>query len=132
MQCRSTVFGCKYYPAHVLMKPRFSPSCDRSCMKMVDRLASRRYSLKNKLGDGMIKQYYYWTQLSQNIDKSQYFAQLRPIIANYSTKKELCRVNKKYTLSQEHSLYDCKWRRVIHPKPLFLWSFMPFFGIVFL
>ena len=38
------------------MKPRFSPSCDRSCVKMADRFASRRYSLKNKLGDRMIKQ----------------------------------------------------------------------------
>ena len=38
------------------MKPCFSPSCDRSCMKMADRFASRRYSLKNKLGDWMIKQ----------------------------------------------------------------------------
>ena len=38
------------------MKPRFSPSCDRSCVKMADRFASRRYSLKNKLRDRMIKQ----------------------------------------------------------------------------
>ena len=38
------------------MKPHFSPSCDRSCVKMADRFASRRYSLKNKLGDRMIKQ----------------------------------------------------------------------------
>ena len=37
------------------MKPRFSP-CDRSCVKMADRFASRRYSLENKLGDRMIKQ----------------------------------------------------------------------------
>ena len=35
---------------------RFSPSCDRSCAEMVELLASRRYSLKNKLGDRMIKQ----------------------------------------------------------------------------
>ena len=33
-----------------------SPSCDRSCMKMADRFTSRRYSLKNKLSDQMIKQ----------------------------------------------------------------------------
>ena len=33
-----------------------SPSCDRSCVKMADRFASREYSLKNKLGDRMIKQ----------------------------------------------------------------------------
>ena len=38
------------------MRPRFSPSCDRSCVKMANRFASRRYSLKNKLGDRMIKQ----------------------------------------------------------------------------
>ena len=31
------------------MKPRFSPSCDRSCVKMADRFAPRRYSLKNRL-----------------------------------------------------------------------------------
>ena len=36
-----------------VIKPRFSPSWDRSCVKMA---ASRRYSLKNKLGDRMIKQ----------------------------------------------------------------------------
>ena len=35
---------------------RFSPSCDRSCVEMVELLASRRYSLKNKLDDRMIKQ----------------------------------------------------------------------------
>ena len=33
-----------------------SPSCDRSCVKMADRFASREYSLKNELGDRMIKQ----------------------------------------------------------------------------
>ena len=38
------------------MKQRFSPSCDHSCVKMADRFASRRYSLKNILGDRMIKQ----------------------------------------------------------------------------
>ena len=38
------------------MKPRFSPSCDRFCVKMADRTASRRYSLKNKPGDRVIKQ----------------------------------------------------------------------------
>ena len=32
-------------------------SCDRSCVKMADRFASRGYPLKkNKLGDRMIKQ----------------------------------------------------------------------------
>ena len=38
------------------MKPRFSPSCDRFCVKMADRTASRRYSLKDKHGDRVIKQ----------------------------------------------------------------------------
>ena len=38
------------------MEPHFSPSCDRSWVKMADRFASRRYSLKNKLRDRMIKQ----------------------------------------------------------------------------
>ena len=35
---------------------RFSPSCDRSCVEMAERFDSRRYSLKNKLGDRMMKQ----------------------------------------------------------------------------
>ena len=89
------------------MKPHFSPSCDRLCVKMADRFASRRYSLKNKLGDGMIKQLLNYfiakyrdlsvsrrsiiclsLRLRQIIDllateKSRYFGQPRPIIANY-------------------------------------------------
>ena len=104
------------------MKPRFSPSCDR--VKMADhvaistpervrsvrtgaendRFASRRYSLKNKPGDRMIKQLLnsviakyrdLSVSRSSNIclslrfrqiidllatDKSRYFAQPRPII----------------------------------------------------
>ena len=90
------------------MKPRFSPSCHRSCVKMADRFASRRYSLKNKLGDRMIKQLlnsvvakYRDLSVSRRsiicrsrrlrqiidllaTDKLRYFAQPRPIIANYS------------------------------------------------
>ena len=92
------------------MKARFCPSSDNYFVKNVDCFASRRYSLKNKLGDWMIKQY--WTWSSQNImicqyladqynyhfiylslwlwqiinllttDKSWYFAQPRPIIVN--------------------------------------------------
>ena len=34
----------------------FISSCDRSWVKMADRFGSRGYSLKNKLGDRMIKQ----------------------------------------------------------------------------
>ena len=89
------------------MKPRFSP-CDRSFVKMAERFASRRYSLKNKLGDRMIKQllnsdiakYRDRQRLADQLiicfslrlrqifdllatDKSRYFAQPRPIIANY-------------------------------------------------
>ena len=86
------------------MKPRFSPSGDRSCVKMADRFASRTYSLKNKLRDRMI----YIKQLLNSViakyrdlsvsrrsiiclsqiidllatDKSRYFAQPRPIIVN--------------------------------------------------
>ena len=62
-------------------------------MKMADRFASRRYSLKNKLGDRIIKQLLNsviakYCQLRQIIDlrdtdKSRYFAQPRPTIANY-------------------------------------------------
>ena len=38
------------------MKARFSSSHDRSYVKLADRFASRRYSLKKKLRDRMIKQ----------------------------------------------------------------------------
>ena len=93
------------------MNPRFSPSFDRSCVKKADRFASRRYSLKKKLGDGMIKQllnsviakYRDYSvsrrsiicrklRLRQIIDllatiKSRYFAKPRPIIANYYVQK---------------------------------------------
>ena len=93
------------------MKPRFSPSCDRSCVEMADRFASRRYSLKNKLGDRMIKQLlnsviakYRDLSVSRrsiiclslrlrqiidliSSDKSRYFGQRRPILANYYVKK---------------------------------------------
>ena len=66
--------------------PRFSPSCDRSCVEMAERFASRRYSLKNKLGDRMMKQLVYGTRFSQNIVICQcladQFAQPRPIIVN--------------------------------------------------
>ena len=79
------------------IKPRFSPFCDRSCVKMK---ASRRYSWKSKLGDRMIKQllnsviakYYDLPVFRSSIiclilrsrqitdllttDKSRYFAQL--------------------------------------------------------
>ena len=37
------------------MKPRFSPSCDPSRVKMVDRFESMSLFIKNKLGDRMIK-----------------------------------------------------------------------------
>ena len=60
------------------------------CVKMADRFASQRYSLKNKLGDRMIKQLLNsviakYCQLRQIIDlrdtdKSRYFAQPRPTI----------------------------------------------------
>ena len=100
------VFGCKYYSVHAQMKPRFSPSCDRSCVQMADRFTSRRYYLKNKLGDRMIKQLlntviakYRDSSVSRRsiiclslrlrqiidllaTDKLRYFAQPRPIIAN--------------------------------------------------
>ena len=72
--------------------------------RMADRFASRRYLLKNKLGDRMIKQllnsviakYRDFSVSRRSIiclslrlidllatDKSRYFAQPRPIIANY-------------------------------------------------
>ena len=43
-----------FYPC--VNDTKLSPSCDRSCVKMADRFASRRCSLKTKLGDRMIKQ----------------------------------------------------------------------------
>ena len=81
---------------------------DRSLVKKADLFASRRYSLKNKLGDRMIKQLlnsviakYRDLSVSRRsiiclslrlrqiidllaTDKSRYFAQPRPIIVNYS------------------------------------------------
>ena len=54
------------------MKARFCPSSDNYFVKNADCFASRRYSLKNKLGDWMIKQY--WTWSSQNIMICQYLA----------------------------------------------------------
>ena len=101
------------------MKPRFSPSCDRSCMKMADCFASWRYSLKNKLGDRMIKRLlnsviakYRDLSVSRRsiiclslrlrkiidlltTDKSQYFAQPHPIIANCSPLKKLFCLNRR-------------------------------------
>ena len=37
------------------MKPRISPSCDRSCVKMADRFQSVSLFIKKKLVDRMIK-----------------------------------------------------------------------------
>ena len=89
-------------------EPRFYRSCDRSCVKMADRFASRIYSLKNKLGDRMIKQLLNLVIVKYRVlsvsrrsiicrsrglrqmidllatDKSRDFAQPRPIIVNYS------------------------------------------------
>ena len=54
------------------MKPRYSHSCDRSCVKMAYRYASRKdIPYKNKPGNRMIKQ---WTRLSQNIANCQWRA----------------------------------------------------------
>ena len=100
------------------MKPRFSPSCDCSCMKMADCFAYRRYSLKNKLGDRMIKQLlnlviakYRDLSVSHRsiiclnlrlrliidllaTDKSQCFAQPHPIIVNCPPLKTLFCLNR--------------------------------------
>ena len=40
---------------HAYMKPRISPSWDRSCVKMADRFQSVSLFIKKKLGDRMIK-----------------------------------------------------------------------------
>ena len=71
------------------MKPRFSPSFDRSCVKMADRFAQRIYSLR-KLGDRMMKQllnsviakYFDLSVSLLATDKSRYF--LLNNIVNYS------------------------------------------------
>ena len=100
------------------MKPRFSPPCDCSCMKMADCFAYRRYSLKNKLGDRMIKQLlnlviakYRDLSVSHRsiiclnlrlrliidllaTDKSQCFAQPHPIIVNCPPLKTLFCLNR--------------------------------------
>ena len=91
----------------------------------------RYYLLKNKLSDRMIKQYYYWTLLSRNnycdlsvsrksiiclslqlrqivdllaTDRSWYFAQPCPIIANYFPKGKFKLYNSLF-----HSTYGCTW-----------------------
>ena len=58
-QCRLTMFDLNVW-LHIIfclcvneIKPRFSPFCDRSWVKIK---ASRRHSWKSKLGDRMIKQ----------------------------------------------------------------------------
>ena len=58
---RQIIFCCRVYETTL-----FSFLLSQSCVKMADRFASQRYSLKIKLGDRMIK-HQYWTQLSQNI-----------------------------------------------------------------
>ena len=98
------LFSCNYI-LHMRKGNRaFIISCDRSWVKMADRFGSRGYSLKNKLGDRMIKQLlnsviakYRDLSVSRRsiiclslrlrqildlfaTDKSQYFAQPRPII----------------------------------------------------
>ena len=89
------------------MKPHFSPSCDRPCVKMADCFASQRYSLKKQSNDRMIKRllnsviakYRDFSVSRRSIiclslrlwqiidllanDKSRYFAQSRPINVNY-------------------------------------------------
>ena len=59
------------------------------CEKMADRFTSRRYSLKNKLGDRMIKRLlnlviakYRDMSVSRRSIKSRYFTQPHPIIVN--------------------------------------------------
>ena len=58
---RQIIFCCRVYETTL-----FSFLLSQSCVKMADRFASQRYSLKIKLGDRTIK-HQYWTQLSQNI-----------------------------------------------------------------
>ena len=94
-------------------KPCFSPSCDRSCVKMADGFTSRGYSLKKQtrcLNDKTIIELGYrkiswFISISQinylpqplasvidllATDKSRYFAQPRPIIVNYFVIIILC------------------------------------------
>ena len=58
---RQIIFCCRVYETTL-----FSFMLSQSCVKMANRFASQRYSLKIKLGDRLIK-HQYWTQLSQNI-----------------------------------------------------------------
>ena len=58
---RQIIFCCRVYETTL-----FSFLLSQSCVKMADRFASQRYSLKIKLGDRM-KKHQYSTQLSQNI-----------------------------------------------------------------
>ena len=56
---------------------------NRSCVKMADRFASRRYSLKNKLGDRMIKQLLN-SVIAKYRDLSVSRRSIIPTIAKYS------------------------------------------------
>ena len=59
------------------MKPHFSASLHRSCLKMADLFASRRNSLKkHKLSDQTIKKKIIELQLSQNISIYQCVSQI--------------------------------------------------------
>ena len=89
----------RWVPLNTLHMPCFSPSWDRSCVKMADRFASRGYSLKKQLrwsndktvvelGYRKISWFVCGERLGQIIDllatdKSRCFAQPRPIIVNY-------------------------------------------------
>ena len=73
-----------------------SPSCDRPCVKMADRFASRGYSLKTnkqtrlsndkttiELGYRKISWFVSVSQIICSPQTNLYFAQPRPIIVNY-------------------------------------------------
>ena len=88
--CVKLVFGCKYYSAHAQKKPRFSPSCDCSCVKMASedihwKKQIRWSNDKTIIELGYRKISWFVTVVSQMsyllaTDKSRYFAQPCPII----------------------------------------------------
>ena len=90
------------------MKPRFSPSCDHSCVKMADRFQSMSLFITNKLGDRMIKHL-----LNSVIAKYRGFSVCRRSIVCLSLR--LRRISDLLP-TEPHSLLDRMERNECSPK----------------
>ena len=89
------------------MKPRFSPSCDRSRVKMVDRFESMSLFIKNKLGDRMIKHL-----LNSVIAKYRRFSGRRSVVCLRVRLRQISHL----LPSEPHSLFDRMERNECSPK----------------